>query len=231
MKYGLSLIIFATIFVSGEVQAAQLVVAEARGIGLNPGTILDSEKPLILKQGQHITLISDTGATIKLDGPYDRAPAAGPAGGVNLSQTLAVLVTQRQARLSEYSTTRGAAPSKLPDPWLVDVTHSGNACLLESHSPVLWRPETKSTSVLTIMPGDHSWKAQVKWSVGQDHLPLTSGVPMHAGATYIVTYNNVESAITMTLVPAILANDSMRAAWMVEKGCETQAEALLAPEN
>jgi len=231
MKYGLILIIFATIFASGQVRAAQLVVVEGRGIGLNPGTVLDSEKPLVLKQGQHITLISDTGATIKLDGPYDRTPTAGAAAGVSLSQSLAVLITQRQARLAEYNTTRRAAPSKLPDPWLVDVTHSGNACLLENHTPVLWRPETVSTSLLTITPGDKSWKAQVQWPVGQDRLPLTPRAPMHAGVTYIVAYNNVESSITIALVPALLANDSMRAAWMVQKGCETQAEALIAPQN
>ncbi len=52
------------------------------GIAFDPGDTLDSVKPLVLKQGQHVTLISDTGSTLKLDGPYDRPPAAGGGGGV-----------------------------------------------------------------------------------------------------------------------------------------------------
>ena len=44
--------------------AAVLVVAEARGIALKPGAALDSAKPLTLKQGQHVTLISEAGWTL-----------------------------------------------------------------------------------------------------------------------------------------------------------------------
>jgi hypothetical protein len=51
-------------------KAADLVVIEARRIALRPGQTVDSTKPLVLKQGEHVTLISPTGATIKLDGPY-----------------------------------------------------------------------------------------------------------------------------------------------------------------
>ena len=60
--------------------AATLVVAEARGIALKPGATLDSTKPLALKQGQHVTLISETGSTLKLDGPYNQPPVAAGAG-------------------------------------------------------------------------------------------------------------------------------------------------------
>ena len=61
----------------GAADAAQLVVVEARGIALKPGAVVDSSKALVLKQGQHVTLISDSGATLSLDGPYDKAPAVG----------------------------------------------------------------------------------------------------------------------------------------------------------
>ena len=65
--------------------AATLVVAEARGVALKPGSTLDSTKPLTLKQGQHVTLISDTGSTLKLDGPYNQPPVA--AGGSPSSES------------------------------------------------------------------------------------------------------------------------------------------------
>ena len=143
MKRNLILAMLVASLGAGVAHADPLVVVEARGFGLSPGTTLDSEKPIVLKQGQHVTLISSTGATLKLDGPYDRTPAAGAAGGVDFSTTLAALVTQRQARLVEFGTTRGTAPSKLPDPWLVDASRSGSGCLLENRTPVFGGPRQK----------------------------------------------------------------------------------------
>ena len=48
----------------------------------------------------------------------------------------------------------------------------------------------------------------------------------HSGAAYVVSYAGSEYALAVSTVPASLANDSMRVAWMVQKGCEAQAEAL-----
>ena len=49
---------------AGSASAAVLVVVEARGVPLKPGSTLDSTKPLTLQQGQHVTLVSDTGSTL-----------------------------------------------------------------------------------------------------------------------------------------------------------------------
>ena len=73
--------------------ATQYVVAEARGIGIAVGSVIDPTKPLVLKQGQHLTLISDSGQTIKLDGPYQKAPAA--EQGIQIAAALGGLVTER----------------------------------------------------------------------------------------------------------------------------------------
>jgi hypothetical protein len=50
---------------------------------------------------------------------------------------------------------------------------------------------------------------------------------IHGDATYLVTLNGTQSALTVENVPASLSNDPMRAAWLAGKGCEAQAEALL----
>jgi hypothetical protein len=210
--------------------AASLVVVEARGISLRPGTTLDAAKVLTLKQGQHLTLISDTGSTIKLDGPYNRAPvASGGGGGVTLSQTLGALVSQNQSRSGEYGTTRGRALAPLPDPWVVDASHSGNACLLENRTPEFWRPDARGAAKFMVAPVDRSWKAQATWPAGQSRLAVTTDVPMRGGETYVIDLGGDEFAITMSLLPAALTNDEMRAAWMADKGCEAQAEALVKP--
>ena len=213
--------------VAASADAAVLVVVEARGVALKPGSTLDSTKPLALLQGQHVTLVSDTGSTLKLDGPYNRPPTAGGAGGVDLSKTMAALVTQRQARAGEFGVTRGTTLAALPEPWVLDATHAGNGCLQESHLPIFWRPASKDSATLAVAPLDHSWKAQAPWPAGQDRLSITTDVPLRSGETYLVTLNGTESAITMVSVPASLANNDMRAAYMADRGCEAQAEAVL----
>ena len=227
MKWQLIIALLAAELVAGAANAATLVVVEARGIGLKPGAILQSDAVLTLKQGQHLTLISETGSTLKIDGPYNKPPVAVEGGGVNLNDTLRALVTQREARSGEYGTTRAAVLAKLPDPWLVDATHGGNGCMLENRAPVFWRPAADSASTLAVAPTDRSWKAQAKWPAGDDRLSITTDVPMRGGETYVVTVGGAESAITMVSVPAALTNDAMRTAWMAEKGCEAQAAALL----
>ncbi len=171
----------ASALAASQAEAAVLVVAEARGIAFKPGDTLDSAKPLVLKQGQHVTLISETGSTLKLDGPYDRPPAAGGVGGVGLNQTLNALITQRQARAGEFGITRGTVLAELPDPWVLDATHSGNVCVLANGTPVFWRPDARAPASLSVAPADHSWSARAQWPAGQDRIAVTTNVPMRAG--------------------------------------------------
>ena len=220
--------LMASAFAVAPALAVDLVVAEARGIGFKPGTTLDASKPLVLKEGQHVTLIAPNGATLKLDGPYNKAPAADPDQGTSLQTKLAALVTQRQARLGEVGTTRGLASVKLPDPWLLDATHTGSVCLVDGQQPVFWRGDASSEAMLTVMPSDRSWKAKTRWRAGHERLPVSAtDVPLHGNATYFVSIDKNETAMTVKSVPAVLDNNSMRASWMAEKGCEAQAEALL----
>jgi len=140
--------------------AENLVVVEARGIALKPGAMVDSAKPLVLKPGQHVTLISNSGATLNLDGPYDKPPTI--SGGGTSANTFAALVAERNARTSEVGTTRGTETTKLPEPWLIDASHGGNACLAEGSQAVFWRPAAKDATTLAVMPDDRSWKIQTE---------------------------------------------------------------------
>ena len=222
----LQIVLLALLVGTATAHAASLVVVEARGIALRPGATLDSARVLQLKQGQHVTFITDTGSTLKLDGPYNAPPLASGGGGVNLSQTLRALVSQRETRRGEYGTTRGTVVAALPEPWLLDASHSGNGCLLENRTPMFWRPDAGAATKLSVAPIDRSWKAVATWPAGQSRLAITTDVPMQGGETYVIVLNGEEFAITMALLPAALTNDDMRAAWMANRGCEAQAEAL-----
>ncbi len=208
-------------------QAAQYTVVEARGIGFAPGSNVDSSKPLMLREGQHITLITLSGATIKLDGPYNQAPDSGQTHATPLSAKLASLVSGGQ-RFGEVGTTRGSAKVTLPSAWVLDVSRSGTVCLLDDgRPPVLWHPAAAAETGVALTPDDRSWRADLQWPAKTDVLALGSDVPLRAGTTYFVALNGDQWAITVDLVPSTLGSDAMRAAWMANKGCEAQAEAML----
>ena len=208
-------------------KAADLVVIEARRVALRVGQTVDSTKPLVLKEGEPLTLISPAGATIKLDGPYNKAPDADQGRAVPIANTIALLVTQRQARVGEVGTTRGLMLASLPDPWVLDTSRTGTVCLREGTDAVLWRPDAQRDSELTVAPTDRSWKAETHWAAGTDRVVIKAPAMIHGDATYVVTLNGTQSAMTVENVPASLSSDPMRAAWLAGKGCEAQAEALL----
>jgi hypothetical protein len=220
----LACLLAAPFFVSAA-QAAQYVVVEARGVSLKVGAIIDPTKPLDLQQGQHLTLVSDSGQTIKLDGPYHKAPVA--EQGVQLAAAIGALATNSNGRLGEIGTTRGTGTINLPNPWLMDATHSGNVCLQQGQIPVLWRPAGSAAADLVIQPADRSWKAQADWPKGTDRLAVRDDMGVHGGASYFVVLNGNESAVTVNTVPSSLSTDQMRAAWMIQRGCTAQAEALI----
>jgi hypothetical protein len=208
-------------------RAGDLVVVEARGIGLNPGEMLDDAKPLLLQEGQHVTLIAVNGATLKFDGPFDQSPAAAEASsGGELGVALTKLVTEQEARGLAGIVRGGAAKVTLPDPWLMDVSHTGNVCLRQDATALFWRENAGAPGRFSLMPGDHSWKAEAEWPQGSQIMTVPPDLPLHAGTTYLVTLDGSESAVTVNLVPAELRGDAMRAAWMSHQGCEAQAEAL-----
>lgn len=222
--------LLAVVVVNGAGAAAMamdLVVLESRGTNLRPGQVVNSAQPLPLKQGQHVTLISPTGVTLKLDGPYDKAPGNDQGRGTPVASALSMLVTQRQARLGEVGTTRGAAPSTLPDPWVLDASRAGTVCLRDGSEAVLWRPDSLREATLSVAPADHSWKTDAHWPAGSDRIKVAAPAVIHGGEIYLVSLNGAQSAMKVEAVPANLANDSVRAAWLADKDCEAQARALL----
>jgi hypothetical protein len=220
----LALALFAPLGASAE----DMVVVNARGIGLKPGTKIDAAKPLVLAEGQHVTLVAVNGVTLKLDGPYDKPPNQATGGRV-VTAALGALVTQQGARTVEVGVTRaGGSVAVLPDPWLLDVSRTGTVCLLDGHAAVFWRPSTAKASLLSLMPADRSWKAETMWPAGSDRLEATGDVAVHADSVFFIAFDKgEEAAITVSFVPANLDSDPMRAAWLADQGCEAQAEALL----
>ena len=208
-------------------QAGELIVVEARGIGLHSGDVIDDGATLDLKEGQHLTLIAANGATLKIDGPYDKAPAAGGSGDdAGFGTALRALVTQSATRAEAGVVRAGLTPVVLPEPWLLDVSRTGVVCLRNGDKPIVWRENAARKSTLTITAGDRTWRADTTWDAGSDRMVLPQTVPFHGGITYRIRLDNNPANITVKLVPNKLVTPEMQAAWLADVGCDPQAQAL-----
>ena len=226
MRRTLGLVAVAALLIGvAPALAGQLVVLEARGTALKAGESVDDSKPLTLKEGEQVTLGADDGSVMTLRGPYDKAPAAGAAGdGAVLA--LDALTTRTTQRNVAGVVRDATVVVHLPSAWLVDVSHEGAACIKDGERPMFWRASTDG-GTLTIMPSDRSWRAEAPWPKGQSTIEAPDYFPVRDGRTYLASFGGNPVAVTVNVLPPALGNTRMQAAWMIEKGCVAQAEALM----
>jgi hypothetical protein len=213
----------------GAAAAGQLVVIEAHGIRMAAGATIDGSKPLSLQDGQDLTLLTASGQVIKLEGPSEAAPEAGlqGGGGDDVKTAMAALITERKVRTSEVGVVRGDEV-KLPDPWVVDVTHPGTTCVQAGKPVVLWRGGNLTATRVDFAPKDRSWNISGNWPAAADRLSLPATMPLKDNFDYVVALGSNLAPVTVRLIPPAVNNDAMRAGYMIEAGCENQLNALLA---
>ncbi|HLJ20330.1 MAG TPA: hypothetical protein VKU84_09035, partial [Stellaceae bacterium] len=200
---------------------------ESRGLTLKPGEVVNDTQKVTLQRGDELTLVDESGAVIKLRGPYDGPPTAGGGSGVDISNVVAALGTGGSQ--SAMGVVRAKVDDvTLPDPWVIDVTHSGKACVRPGTAIVFWRQQSAGPAKLRIMPVDRTWRAESEWPAGTSELPAPTIFPITDRQTYVFDVGGQTATVTLVHVPASLATDRMRAAWMLQKNCLNQTKALIA---
>jgi len=214
---------------AGAAAASELIVVESHGIRLTPGQPVDGTKPLSLLEGQQVTLLSSSGQIVRLEGPSEAAPDSQvKGGGGDVKSAVTALLTERKARTSEVGVVRGENDVKLPNPWVVDVTHPGTSCVEAGKPVVLWRTGDLGETQVSIAPADRSWSVSGHWPAGAEQLSMPASLPLRDQKSYVVNVGGKQAPVTMRIIPASVTNDAMRAGWMSEVGCDNQASALLA---
>ena len=178
-------------------------------------------------------MISPAGKIVKLHGPSEAPPLGEEtASTADVSAALNALVTQKLARNDKAGLVRGTGAEAIPpDPWLVNVTQSGNRCLPMGRSITVWRPDGGDEAEFIIAPSDRSWQARASWQAGQERLELPRDLPLPSRSTYLAKLAGKEVSITLMILPDSLTTVAVRAAWMAEVGCDAQALALLQTVN
>ena len=213
----------------GPVMADKLIVLDARGGGLKAGMSIDSNSNVTLKEGELVTVIGPKGNSVVLKGPFNGPVLAKSESGLDAKQALSALVATRDARSTAVGVIRaGTDAVKIPEPWLIDVTRPGPRCLLEGEPPVWWRPDASKVQHFTLYPIDRSWKADIGWAAGQDRQTAPALSRYEGANVFFIRQNEQEFAISLNVIPKSVDNDLVLSAWMLEKGCLQQADALLA---
>jgi hypothetical protein len=219
--------IAALIATASAALGAPLIVMDAHGVPLRPGQAIDDTKTLDLAAGQSITVITPTGDTLRLRGPYHQRPKAGTNGGGSLTVAFSSLLVRGGVRASDVGAVRGGQPVRLPEPWVIDVSHPGTRCVREGQPIIFWRTPGDQARVLDIAPVNRAWRLTAPWPGGVDRLAAPKELPLVTRATYVIDIGDGPVAITLLVIPASFENDRMRAAWMFEKSCNLQAETLV----
>lgn len=214
--------------VSFNAGASTLIVIDSRAAGLKVGQKIDSGQPITLKEGERVTVIGPDGKTLTLRGKFAGLPLGHAATATDPRRALAALISTRNARTSSVGVVRGAtAAAPLPQPWLIDITHSGERCVKVGERPIWWRPDGAAAQKFTILPVDRSWRADFDWKAGQDIMGVPPLAKFDTQTIFLIRMGDQEFPVSLNMVPADLDNDFILASWMLEKGCIQQADALL----
>jgi len=229
MRIQAAAIVLAMTGLASAASAATLIVIEARGGGIKLGQKIDSGNVITLKEGERVTVIGLDGAAITMRGPFNgRPPVKNGGSAVQPRAALAALIGTRNARTNSVGVIRsGTDAAPLGEPWLIDVSRSGERCLKAGSLPIWWRPDATHAQAFTVMPIDRSWRADLQWQVGQDQVGSGGFVNIAAGSTFVTRMGDQEFTLNINTVPADLDNDFVLVSWMLEKGCMQQADALL----
>ena len=225
-----SLLLTALVLSGTPAQAETLIVMEARGISLKAGAQIDGDQILTLKEGERLTLIRSDGTVLTLRGPFSKSPAPPTAVASDSKQALAALVNTRAARTSSVGVIRaGEEVMPLPEPWLVDLSRSGMRCMIEDQTVTFWRPESNQEARFTLVPSDRSYKADFIWPRGAARLPASKLEFKNEFNFFTIQQADQEFALQLMKIPKAIAEGDrvILTAWLLEKGCTQQADALL----
>ncbi len=221
-------------------QAQQLVVIASGAPSLKPGQVVKSGAAIEIPAGASVTLVSETGKTVILKGPFSGPAKAGDQGGGQgdgkgegdkLIASLSGLLSGSGRETGSLGTMRAAAPPKPPsDAWVINTGKSGDFCVPAKGPVMLWRDKAAKARILTLKNLTDKSKSTAEWPAGSATLKWPSKVKITDGARYLLRMKGSRAArkFKLHLVPGGLASDAHRAAWMARNGCEKQAMRLLA---
>ncbi|MEM6491649.1 MAG: hypothetical protein AAF684_07105 [Pseudomonadota bacterium] len=214
---------------AGAASAADMVVIQSSGASVNPGDVISDSAPLSLASGASVTLLTAAGQTLNLTGPFNGVPEAQSTGGDSAiaSAISNMLKGQRKSTASLGAIRSGStseAEATVPSPWLISVESSGDRCIYSDRA-ILYRGDNAEEATLSLTGGVKSIRG-AKWPAGAAEVALSNDT-FADGGVYTATLGERSVELTMHKASTAMNNPAELAAWMAQKGCVSQALALL----
>jgi hypothetical protein len=121
----------------------------------------------------------------------------------------------------------GVDGARLPDPWLIDPLRGGARCLREGTRPVFWRAKPAREMHFSLAPADRTWSVEMAWPAGRSTLRLPPDAALAGQSLLQVNVDGQEFPLALHVVPSTVNDPLVLSAWLLEKGCLQQADALL----
>jgi hypothetical protein len=215
--------------------AAQVVVIDASesiAKTMAPGTVID-DASVDLPAGADLTVMGADGEAVHIVGPHKGAIGAAAPGSTagNAVQALATLLNGSQ-RSSAFGATRGGVrfghgdDTKPKNPWVIDATEGGTACVFASHPAQLWKPAGAAARISVDDEATHQ-HAIVDWPENATTVAWPTDFAPADGVRYTVTFGaETHRSITLKLLPAA-STPGAAALMAANAGCVEQSKLLL----
>ncbi len=224
MKRLIAIVVIGLVFSFAE--AAQLVVIASNSSSFKPGQMIDGSATLFLEQGGVLTLVSQQGKTLKLQGPYEGQPA--PEKGDSTDSVLDSLSriiseSEQSAALAVFRST-----SKKRSPWTINISKAGQYCVSTQDKLTLRRPKPLTSGVLEITDDGTRQTTLVSWNEGDRTVLWPIDLKIKDHARYQLSFpGQAPVQISLRVLPGDLATNMHKIVWMSDQGCTKQANKLL----
>ena len=225
VRVGLAaLLVFAAAPVTAKVLIVRSTGHSAKSYPV--GRSLTENAPITLGAGDTLTLLGSAG-TLTLRGPG------------TFAATVLVRSGPRTVAADVRATTAVVRGGRVPHPaaadmrrafsvWQIDVTQSGSVCLLRNSDVMLWRPDARAPTTLSIVAAGRAAQ-MIAWPAGRSSIVWAPLSPFVNGRAYTFREagNGAPTQITVHVVQAKSNLPQAVAELLIKNGCLRQLDALV----
>lgn len=221
----------------GSAEDFVVIAATGNDEVLQQGTVLPAGTVITLPEGRSVTLLSQGGTLVKLDGPLSRKltiqntaeeATGGEAWAVPLSR-IADAISKKVERSNVVGSSRDTdtpLAQAEPDAWLLTVDSSGHRCL-QPDGAILWRKKADETLKIDLRSQDEREKGLI-WKAGTNEMTLPKKF-IKDGTLIVMRIDAQPRRFNIHVLPESIAADRWGVVlhWMISKSCDRQAGVLV----
>jgi hypothetical protein len=233
LSVGYALLLLAAAPVSA--QPVEIVVLESSSPRYMAGQSVDAAEPIMLADGETVTIVTADARLVRLMGPYSGPPIGAPPDDAAVRRALNQLIQADRPQVGGVGGVRGDVADDSPadtrsSPWLVHAQRNGDQCVLQGQAAQLWREDARAAASVEIRVSLQEAAVQARWSAGEQSTAWPAQLPIAEGTIYLLRPEGAvrSTPVRLHLLPPALGTPGLAtAAWLAARGCTDQARLAL----